>query len=152
MRMRRSRLFVSLLTGLLAVVMIFAGCGKKDDPIPSQMKLPIVADLAVTSLPEGIILSWSLGVRTGDIGGFKILRSVTSRGDEACPGCPQEYRPFTEVMLTDERLRRDGTTGFGYTDPDVRDGSFYSYRIAVCNSARYCGEASNEAGMIRTVK
>jgi hypothetical protein len=132
--------------------MIFTGCGMKGDPVAPRVKLPIVADLTTTSLPEGIVLSWSLDVRTEGIGGFKILRSVTTRGGEACPGCPQDYRPFTEVKLTDGRLRREGTTGFRYIDTDVRGGSFYSYRIAVCDRASSCGEASNETGTVRTGK
>jgi hypothetical protein len=149
--MRRSRLFASLLTGLL-LTMIFTGCGKKGDPIPPQVKLPIVTGLAVASLPEGIVLSWSLDARTEGFGGFKILRSVMSRGDEACPGCPQDYRPFKELALADGSLRRQGATGFRYIDTDVRGGRFYSYRIAVCNPVGSCGEASNEAGMIQTGK
>jgi hypothetical protein len=150
--MRRSRLFSLFGAGLIVMILIIAGCGKKGDPIPPRVKLPIIADLTAASLREGIVLGWSLDVRTEGIGGFKILRSVTSRGGEACPGCPQDYGPFTEVKLSDGRLRREGTTGFRYIDTDVRGGSFYSYRIAVCNRTGSCGEASNEAGMIRTGK
>jgi hypothetical protein len=149
--MRRSWFFRFLFFPLV-VVLIFAGCGKKGDPIPPRIKLPIVADLAATSLPEGIILGWSLDVSAGGIRGFKVLRSETGQGKEACPGCPQDYRPFKEVTLTDERLRREGAMGFRYTDTDVRTGSFYSYRIAVCNRDGYCGESSNEAGTVHTGK
>ena len=149
--MRRSR-FSCLWAFAILVVLIFAGCGKKGDPIPPRIKLPIVADLAATSVPEGIVLGWSLALPAEGIGGFKILRSVTNRGTEACPGCPQDYRPFKEAALTDGRLRREGAAGFRYTDTDVRNGSFYSYRIAVCNRAGYCGESSNEAGTIHTGK
>jgi hypothetical protein len=148
----RRRWFFCLLFFPLAAVLIFAGCGKKGDPIPPRIKLPIVADLATTSLAEAIILGWSLDVSAGGIGGFKILRSETNQGKEACPGCPQDYRPFKEVTLTDERLRREGATGFRYTDTDVRKGSVYSYRIAVCNRDGYCGESSNEAGTVHTGK
>jgi len=77
---------------------------------------------------------------------------VTIRGEEACPGCPQDYRPFREVTPADGRLRREGATGFRYTDTDVKGGSFYSYRIAVCDRSDSCGEASNEAGTIHTGK
>ncbi len=150
--MRRSRLFACLLTGLLMVTLIFSGCGKKGDPIPPRIKFPVVNDLATVSLPEGIALSWLLDVLKDDIGGFKILRSVTIRGSEACPGCPQDYRPFRDVALTDGRLHREGAVGFRYVDTDVRGGSFYSYRIGVCNRAGSCGEASNEAGTIQTGK
>ncbi len=149
--MRRSGLSC-FLACLLMVGLIFAGCGKKGDPMPPRIKLPIVADLAAASLPEGIALGWSLGESTDGIGKFKILRSVTSNGQEACPACPQDYRPFRELLLSDGRLRREGATGFRYIDTDVTAGSFYSYRIVICNRGGYCGEASNESGTIRTGK
>jgi hypothetical protein len=146
--MKRNRLFTCFLTGLMMVILIFAGCGKKDDPMPPQIKLPTIGDLSIASLREGIILGWSLAGPHDGIGGFKILRSETSQGNEACPGCPQDYRPFGSVPLGDGRMRREGAEGFRYVDADVREGSFYSYRIAVCNRTGYCGEPSNEAGMI----
>ncbi len=148
--MRRDRFFARLLTGLLVMTLVFVGCGKKGDPMPPRIKLPVVNDLAAVSRPEGIVLGWSLNLRPENIGRFKILRSVTIRGQEACPGCPQDYRPFREVTPTDGHMRRQGASGFRYTDTDVKGGSFYSYRIAVCDRAGYCGEASNEAGTIHT--
>jgi hypothetical protein len=150
--MRRSRLIAWLSVGLIMAILILAGCGKKGDPIPPRMKLPIVADLAAASLPEGIVLNWSLDVGTQAIGGFKILRSAVSRGAEACPGCPLDYRPFTEVKLSDGRLHHEGASGFRYVDTDVRGGGFYSYRIAVCDRAGSCGEPSNTAGAVRPGK
>jgi hypothetical protein len=146
--MRRNRLFIGFLAGLMMGILIFAGCGKKDDPMPPRIKLPAIGDLGIDSLREGIILNWSLaGPHTG-IGGFKIFRSETSRGSEACLGCPQNYHPFGSVLLGDGRLLREGAEGFRYVDTDVREGSFYSYRITVCNPAGHCGEPSNEAGRI----
>jgi len=150
--MRRKRLFASLMASFIMMILVFAGCGKMGDPIPPRIKLPVVNDLAATSLPEGILLGWSLDVRPDGIGRFKILRSVTIRGEEACPGCPQDYRPFRTVTPGDGRLRREGATGFRYTDTDVKGGSFYSYRIVVCDHSDSCGEMSNETGTIHTGK
>jgi hypothetical protein len=150
--MRGCRLFACLLTGLIMMNLVFSGCGKKDDPIPPRIRLPVVNDLAAISLPEGIVLGWSLDARTDGIGRFKIIRSVTIRREEACPGCPQDYRPFREVAPADGHLRRDGATGFRYTDTEVKGGSFYSYRIVVCDRTGHCGEESNEAGAIHTGK
>ena len=116
--------------------------------MPPQIKLPTIGDLGIASAPEGIRLSWSLAGPHDGIGGFKILRSMTIRGNEACPGCPQSYSPFGSVPIGDGRLRREGAEGFRYVDIDVREGSFYSYRIAVCDRAEHCGEPSNDAGMI----
>ncbi len=129
--MRRMRLVSGALTGLLLVTLLSAGCGMKGDPVPTRAVLPIVADLTTASLHEGIVLSWSLDARTDGIGGFKIIRSATSRGNDACPGCPREYRPFREVALADGRLHREGAKGFRYVDTDVQGGGFYSYRTLV---------------------
>lgn len=148
--MIRYRVFPRWLGCLIAVILIVVGCGKKDDPIPPQVKLPTVTDLVTVSTPEGVVMNWTMAVQIADIGRFKILRSVTGRGNEACPGCPQEYRPYREAALAEARLHREGINNFRYVDTDVRNGSFYSYRIAICNRTGYCGEASNEAGVIHT--
>jgi hypothetical protein len=146
--MRRTQLFTCFYTGLMMVILILAGCGKRNDPLPPQIKLPTIGDLGIADGREGISLGWSLAGPHDGIGGFKILRSETNRGTETCPGCPQTYRPFGSVPLGDRRLRREGDEGFRYVDFDVREGSFYSYRIVVCDRAGHCGEPSNEAGLI----
>jgi len=145
--MRRNRLFLGWLTGVIVLSLACAGCGKKDDPLPPQITLPAIADLGTRSLREGIMLSWSL-IGTDGIGGFKIFRSETLTENRVCPGCPQEYHPLGMVTIADDRLKREGETRFRYVDTGVRTGGFYSYRIAVCNRTGYCGEASNESGMI----
>jgi hypothetical protein len=148
--MRRNRLFFGMLTVLIVLSLACAGCGKKDDPMPPQIKLPIIADLGVRSLREGIVLDWSLIGPTDGIGGFKIFRSETNDGSRACTGCPQDYHPFGTMPLADDRLKRVGEKGFRYVDTDVKTGGFYSYRIAVCNRTGNCGEVSNESGVIHT--
>ncbi len=148
--MRRNRLLLGSLTGIIMLSLFCMGCGKKDDPMPPQIRLPVITDLGVHSLQEGIVLGWSLIGPTDDLGGFKIIRSETIDGSRACPGCPQDYHPFGTVALADDRLKREEGKRFRYVDTDVRAGGFYSYRIAVCNRTGNCGEASNESGMIHT--
>ncbi len=148
--MRRDRLFPGWLALLLLLSLICGGCGKKGDPMPPKVVLPVVVDLATRSLPEGIVLGWSVAGSGEGISGFRIFRSVTIEGSVACPGCPREYHPFGTVALADDRLKREGGKGFRYVDADVRSGGFYSYRIALCNPAGICGEASNESGLIHT--
>jgi hypothetical protein len=148
--MRRNRLLLGSLTWIIALSLISMGCGKKDDPMPPQIRLPVISDLGVHSLREGIVLGWSLIGPTDGIGGFKIIRSETIEGSRACPGCPQDYRPFGTVAIADDRLKREEGKRFRYVDTDVKAGGFYSYRIAVCNRTGNCGEASNESGMIHT--
>ena len=148
--MRHNRLFLGSLTGIIMLSLIYAGCGKKDDPMPPQITLTTISDLDTRSLREGIVLGWSLIGPTEGIGGFKIFRSETIEGSRACLGCPQDYHPFGTVPLADDRLKREGEKKFRYVDTNVRAGGFYSYRIAVCNRIGNCGEVSNESGLIHT--
>jgi len=149
--MRRNRLFYPLLTGLFVLLLLSAGCGKKGDPIPPRIKLPAtIADLSVVSVKEGILLTWSLPGPLQQIGSFKLLRSETVEGSEACPGCPQEYRPLRTVAITDDRLRREVERKFSYVDGDVSVGHYYSYRIVACDPAGFCGAESNAAGLIHS--
>lgn len=148
--MRRNRLWIGPLSWLIMLSIICGACGKRDDPMPPKLMLPVIADLGVRSLPDGIGLGWSLGSSPEAVGGFKIFRSETADTSRACPGCPQEYRPYGILAIADDRLKREGERRFRYVDTDVRAGGFYSYRIAVCSPVGLCGEASNESGVIHT--
>ena len=149
--MSRNRLLFCLLAGLSLLILISEGCGKKGDPIPPQIKLPAaIVDLRVASIGKAIALSWSLTGPLERIGAFTLLRSVTTEGSEACPGCPQDYRPFGTLAIADNRLQREAEKGFRYIDTDVSEGHFYSYRVVVCDRAGLCGKESNTAGLIHS--
>jgi hypothetical protein len=146
----KNRILVrGLFIGLLIAVLISPGCGKKGDPIPSQVKLPQrIADLSVESVPEGILLRWSLPGEDPRIDSFRILRSETAAA-QACPGCPQDYRPLTMLKVIDDRLGREGKMGFRSVDMTVKADHFYSYRVSACDFRGQCGEPSNPAQRIR---
>ena len=148
--MRRNPWFLWLWTGLFTLLLICTGCGLKGDPIPPKIKLPAaIADLSVSSSREGVLLTWSLDPLE-KIGTFQLLRSDPVLGNEACPGCPQNYRPLRTIPVANTGLRSEGERKFSYVDWDVRAGYFYSYRIVVCDRTGRCGAASNEAGLIHT--
>jgi len=147
--LKRHRILCGILGGFLFVALAVAGCGKKTNPIPPRLILPpAIADLSADSVAEGILLRWSAPGPKGRIAHFRILRSGEA-ADQACPGCPQEYRPLAMLKVADQTLRREEGNGFQYLDTAVAAGHFYSYRISACDSQGHCGEPSAPAQRLR---
>jgi hypothetical protein len=146
--MLKCRILCGALMGLLCAVLLCAGCGKKGDPIPRQLKpLTVIDDLRADDLAEGISLGWS-AVVDGRIDSFRIVRSETV-AVQGCPGCPQDYRPLEILKISDPRLLRKGGKDFGYVDTAVAVGRFYSYRVSVCDLSGRCAEPSATASLFK---
>jgi hypothetical protein len=147
--LRRHRILCGVLGGVLSGVLFFAGCGKKGDPVPPRLMLPqSIAGLAADYVAEGILLGWSAPGPISGIDHFRIVRSETP-ADQACPGCPQEYRLLATPKVNDPALRRPGEGTFGYLDTAVTADRFYSYRVSACDSRGRCGEPSAPANRLR---
>jgi predicted small lipoprotein YifL len=147
--MRRRSIFSGTLAILMLAALIAAGCGKKGDPVPSRLILPpAMADLTAESTGEGIVLAWSAPGSTGGIDHFRIFRSEAA-ADQACPGCPQDYRPLASPKLTDQALQRAGERSFRYVDAAVSAGRFYAYRVSACDAKGNCGEPTHPAQRFR---
>jgi hypothetical protein len=129
--------------------MLAAGCGKKGDPIlPQRMRPPAVTGLAASSTDGGIALSWTISGLRGQLASFRVLRSETIDAGRACPGCPQDHRLYDTIPFGDDRLKSQGERGFLSVDAGVREGGFYSYRVAACDRNGVCGEPSDPAALI----
>ncbi len=151
--MNRDRLFSAIAAVVLVLSLIVTGCGKKGDPLPPRVKLPkAITDLSAVFVPAGVEIRWSLSGKGETIGHFKILRSETAEDRRACPGCPQDHHLLTAVTVADSRLQDKGEDSFHYVDTAIREGRFYSYRVAACAPAGYCGDASNEAFPIQRIR
>jgi hypothetical protein len=147
--LKRRRILCGVLGGFMFGVLLCAGCGLKTDPIPPRLILPpAIADLTADSVAEGILLGWSVPGPIGRIDHFRILRSEAA-ADQACPGCPQEYRPLATPKVADPTLQRSGERLFRYVDAAVTAGRFYSYRVSACDSQGHCGEPSAPAQRLR---
>jgi hypothetical protein len=147
--LRRHRILCGVLGGVLFGVLLCTGCGKKGDPIPPRfMPPPAIAGLTADSVQEGILLGWSAPGPPGGIDHFRIVRGEAP-AEEACPGCPQEYRPLATPKVADQALRRTGEGTFSYLDSAVTADRFYSYRVSACDSRGHCGEPSAPANRLR---
>lgn len=128
---------------MLLLVLIFQGCGKKEDPIPYNVLSPkAISTLEAKPGRAGIILRWRVeeyGTHTE----FKIIRSELGTASDSCPGCPRNYLPIADLSPGDKKLTREGEGAFSYIDTTVEPGKIYSYRVIVCNVPGGCSDVSN---------
>ena len=128
---------------LLLVVLAVCACGRKTDVRPPELVAPRpVAELALTTLAEGVELRWARptayvdGSRMEDLAGFVVERS-------------KESEPFDELgrLAVGDRGRFQKVKRFEYLDRTVVPGATYHYRIVAFTADGYYSAASG-AGTI----
>lgn len=132
---------------ILVVVMVVAismlGCGKKDDPLPPDIKFPEAAkNLRVERTNFGTRLSWQMPESEPSLKSVKIQRSEFETLRNDCPGCPRNYIMIGDYLINDPVLVQDGKS-LSYADTNVRQGCLYTYRIILCNRAGHCSDPSD---------
>jgi len=145
--MRQGRRRDLIVAGLAFVVlMIAAGCGKKDDPLPPNIKMPdAVQNLAARKSGEAIRLTWEISGTGRPIKEVRIRRSdlETLRGD--CPECPRDYKEIASLLMEDPLLVKESQGRYRYDDFKVKPGWLYTYRAIVCDIRGFCSEPSEPA-------
>ena len=132
---------------LIAVGLVYAGCGIKSKPQPaSQVRPQRTVDLEAASVGDGVRIRWSRperysgGGRMRDLGKFEILRAVGG-------GEPQL---LADIPVTDlQRFRQQHH--FSYLDTDTQIGTRYRYQIISVTTDGYESLPSNQAEVVRTV-
>jgi hypothetical protein len=141
---RRRDLIVVVLA--FVVLGLAAGCGKKDDPLPPDIKMPdAIQNLTIRKAGEAIRLTWEMEGKGRPIKEVRIRRSdlETLRGD--CPGCPRDYKEIVSLLVEDPLLVKESPGRFRYDDFKVKTGWLYTYRVIVCDVKGYCSEPSEPA-------
>lgn len=129
----RFRLKIAGFLGM-AVLLLTAGCGYKNNPVPPESVVPQpIGDLRYTVGEQGVVLNWSYPVETikgstiDTIDSFELFRAEIPL-DDYCGNCPV---PFAEPLElpggppVDGKMRRSGS----YTDSMLKSGYKYFYKI-----------------------
>lgn len=95
-----------LLLLMMLVLISFAACGKKADPVPPRLVVPqAITDLEMDVRPGARYLVWSVpakntdGSRPAEIKGFSIFSKTLKQGDEGCVFCDEGFELLAEVNL-----------------------------------------------------
>ena len=141
----RIRLAQLILIILMTVMISMMGCGKKDDPLPPDIKIPeSVKNLKVERIKFGIRVSWQMPEADQSLKSVKIQKSELETLRKDCPECPRSYSVIGDYLLNDPLIVKEGTY-LSYADTNVKSGWLYTYRIVACNQSGYCSEPSEPA-------
>lgn len=139
---QRNRGWRFLISAILFMALLCAGCGKKADPRYPHASYPEkVSDLAVSVDGGKAILEWGIPGEWDRAGEARIFRSALQKGGSDCPNCPRIYAIVKYLPLRDARAEEGER--FRYVDTTIRRGFSYSYRVVICTSSDICGEESN---------
>lgn len=137
---------IILITLIPVLFFTIAGCGKKGDPIYSDVVYPApVSDLSAGLKGKGVELNWSVPGKSGDIKLVKILKGETKLDRNFCDTCPRNFFIMGEFSTKDGLLSKRDDAEMGFRDRDIREGFLYSYRVLLCTSSSVCSEESNLA-------
>jgi hypothetical protein len=137
--MMRCRPHGYFLIGILIILGLCAGCGKKGPVRPQRQPLPAAPEeLVLRQQGTQMLLSWLMpqynqdGTELTDLAGFKVMR-MEFDPDEDCPDCRDTSILLRQVELEYLRdvLRMDDR--FFLVDPDLEEGRGYQYRIIPYN-------------------
>jgi len=122
------------------------GCGKKGSPLPPEGLVPqAVGTIKTKGTGGSLFISWTMpqknsdGSKLADLAGFKLYRKS---GNE-CPTCPSEsYPSYVDIDLEAPGAAIIEGRNITFIDTDLKEGKFYSYKVAPYNRSGYFGEFS----------
>ncbi len=135
--------------GILALMMVLWGCGRKGRPIPKDVRVPrAVTDFQIKKAAGAIQLSWEepekdlRGDKLKNLAGYKVLRKRVKPGSNECIDCPAGFS-VTAVLDRDHPVNfKEADGAILWRDKDVQKPGIYVYRIVPFNSNGYNGAIS----------
>ena len=124
------------------MLLAFAACGKKANPIPKGLPVPVgIGDLRADARDGVLFVSFSIptknmdGTDLKDLEGFRIMKS--------CAGCGGGFELWKNIRLTDKQGYTIRNNKVYTYDNDVREGFDYAYRVYPYTTKNVQGGASN---------
>jgi fibronectin type 3 domain-containing protein len=153
LRSQASKGRISLLSFLIPLFILWAGCGRKGPPVSLDRIVPeATTDLEASVRGGRVILEWSLpkentdGSKLVDLQGFTVLRG--SFEGEECRGCPERLAPIAEVDLASGERYVIGTNRVFWVDKGFRAGRTYGYRVLAFNRRGHFSGGSNKVEVL----
>jgi len=133
----------------IAVMMLIAGCGKKDDPAcPAEPPPLTVFSVAVQDAGGRIRVNWNVGGDTSIFHRIRVFRSAVAAEGTQCPAYPREFLPIADVPADDASLVKTGGGAFSMIDASVKEGFIYSYRVVACAGDGRCTAGSESVEIL----
>ncbi|MCX5805196.1 MAG: hypothetical protein NT010_03870 [Proteobacteria bacterium] len=138
----KKKKYIVILSISIMVMLLFASCGKKGDPMPKGLPIPGGINDLTGEVKDGMLfLSFSIpsknidGSEQKDLAGFKIFK--------ACGSCMGTFEPFKDLSLDNRKgfLIQDGKVSF--YDNELMAGFQYGYKVYPYTKKGTRGDPSN---------
>lgn len=136
--MRNSRI-IFFVVMIMTVAMMMIGCGKKGDPMPSDIKPASPASvLKLEKTSEAIVVYWPFNDKQRGAAFLKLEKSGLDPQGTDCPGCPRTFEIVAEISVDHPICKGGGHQQCRYPDYKLLKGHHYIYRLLSCNGMGKC--------------
>ena len=144
---------------IICCSLIFAACGKRGDPLPPSLVVPVkIDDLRVEVTPGKRQLKWSIpkvnadDSRPVDLKDFRIRLKKLPLDQDACRFCDEGFNDYLTIALEKPSVGYVLGPSFYLPLPDVPVGYVYIYSLLSLNSRGWTSEASNKLAVLSLPK
>lgn len=128
----------------LAMLIGFAGCGIKGNPVRSSAPDPaqIVQNIKAVSSGDAVILKWDFYDKDFRIDYIAIEKSEVGSAGNECKDCPRAFERAGLVPVNKAAQKNKEYNSLSFSDKKVVRGKTYNYRLMLCDDFNTCYESA----------